>query len=152
MLEAWRIVKERHAATAFSGEGAAKVGGRWNSRGVPVVYASGTQSLAALEILVHLNPPMRFKYVAFRLAFDQVSVEQIALKNLPADWQIEPPSPSTKALGDAWVRQARSAVLALPSVIISGEPNYLLNPAHPDFKTIAISKPERFAFDPRLLT
>jgi len=55
-------------------------------------------------------------------------------------------------IGDAWVREARSAVLALPSVIISGEPNYLLNPAHPDFKMISICKPEMFAFDPRLLT
>jgi len=68
MPEAWRIVKAKHAATAFSGEGAAKTGGRWNSRGVPVVYASSTKSLAALETLVHLNPPMPFKYVVFRLS------------------------------------------------------------------------------------
>jgi RES domain-containing protein len=152
MPEAWRIVKAKHAATAFSGDGAAKTGGRWNSRGVPVVYASSTKSLAALETLVHLNPPVPFKYVAFRLQFDAALVENIPLNRLPADWRVEPPPPSTKAIGDAWVREVKSAVLTLPSVIVPGELNYLLNPAHPAFKRISIGKPERFAFDPRLLT
>lgn len=151
MLEAWRIVKEKHAADAFSGGGAAKTGGRWNSRGVAVVYTSSNKALAALESLVHLNPPVLFKYVAFRLTFPDSLLEEIPLKKLPADWQAEPPPPSTKAIGDLWVREARSAVLALPSVIIPGEINYLLNPAHRAFKRITISKPEGFAFDPRLL-
>jgi RES domain-containing protein len=75
-----------------------------------------------------------------------------AAEILPPDWQSEPPPPSTKALGDAWVQELRSAVLQLPSVIIPGESNYLLNPAHPDFKRISIANPEPFAFDPRLLT
>ena len=35
---AWRLVRQRHAATAFSGEGARIFEGRWNSAGVPVVY------------------------------------------------------------------------------------------------------------------
>jgi RES domain-containing protein len=151
MPEAWRIVKAKHVAKAFSGEGAAKTGGRWNSRGVPVVYTSSTKSLAALESLVHLNPPVLFKYVAIRIQFDDTLIKKVPLNSLPADWQVEPPPPSSKAVGDAWVRHARSALLALPSVIISGELNYLLNPAHPDFKKIVIGKPERFAFDPRLL-
>ena len=151
MPEAWRIVKAKHAATAFSGDGAAKTGGRWNSRGVPVVYASSTKSLAALETLVHLNPPVPFNYVAFRLQFDDTLIENIPLNRLPADWRVEPPPPSTKAIGDAWLREVRSAVLAMPSVIVPGELNYLLNPAHPAFKKISIGKPERFVFDPRLL-
>jgi RES domain-containing protein len=152
MPEAWRIVKPKHAATAFSGDGAAKTGGRWNSRGMPVVYASSTKSLAALETLVHLNPPVPFKYVAFRLQFDAALVENIPLNGLPADWRVQPPPPSTKAIGDAWLREVRSAVLALPSVVVPGELNYLLNPAHPAFKKISIGKPEGFTFDPRLLT
>jgi RES domain-containing protein len=151
MPEAWRIVKAKHAATAFSGNGAAKTGGRWNSRGVPVVYASSTKSLAALETLVHLNPPVPFNYVAFRLQFDDTLIENVPLNRLPADWRVEPPPPSTKAIGDAWLWEVRSAVLALPSVIVPGELNYLLNPAHPAFKRISIGKPERFVFDPRLL-
>jgi RES domain-containing protein len=152
MPEAWRIVKAKHAAGAFSGKGAADHGGRWNSRGAPVVYTSGAKSLAALESLVHLNPPVHFKYVAIRAKFDEALVEIFPVKALPPDWRSEPPPPSTKAIGDAWTRSARSAMLALPSVIISGEPNYLLNPAHPDFKKISVGKPEPFAFDPRLLS
>ena len=152
MGEAWRIVKAKRAATAFTGEGAAKSGGRWNSRGVPVVYTSCSKALAALEHLVHLNPPVLFKYVAIRIQFDDALIETFPAKALPLDWQTEPPPPSTKAIGDAWVRSVRSAVLTLPSVIIPGELNHLLNPAHPDFKKISIGKPEPFAFDPRLLT
>ncbi len=151
MPEAWRIVKAKHAAAAFSGEGAARNGGRWNSRGIAVVYTSGTKSLAALENLVHLNPPIRFKYAAMRLEFDRTLLERVPLKNLPADWRAEPSPLSAKRIGDVWVREGRSAVLELPSVIISGEPNYLLNPAHPDFRRIIIGKPEKFTFDPRLL-
>jgi len=151
MPEAWRIVKQKHAATAFSGEGAAKTGGRWNSRGVAVVYTSSTKSLAALESLVHLIPLVRFRYVAIRVGFNDALVEIVPSKALPSDWSVEPPSPSSQRLGDAWVRAARSAVLALPSVIVSGELNFLLNPAHPDFKKIALGKPESFTFDPQLL-
>src|SRR5258706_14110097 len=112
MSGAWRIVKEKHAAKAFSGEGAAKTGGRWNSRGVLVVYTSSTKSLAALENLVHLNPPVLFKYVAIRVKFEDALVEIVQAKALPRDWQAEPPPPPTKAIGDAWARAARSAVLA----------------------------------------
>ena len=74
----------------------------------------------------------------------QVAEELCISSNLLYNWR-------HKAVGDDWVWAVRSAVLALPSVLISGEPNYLLNPAHPDFKKISIGKPEPFAFDPRLL-
>ena len=143
------MVKEKPAATAFRGEGAWLYGGRWNSAGTSVVYTSGSQALAALESLVHLNPPVIFKYLAIPIEFDDPLVEKVAA--LPADWTEEPPPPATKAIGDLWVKEARSAVLELPSVIILGEPNYLLNPAHPDFQKIIIGKPQPFSFDPRLL-
>jgi RES domain-containing protein len=152
MPEAWRIVKEKHAGTAFTGEGAAKTGGRWNSRGVAVVYTSGTKALAALENLVHLNPPVLFSYGAIRIEFEEKFVARVTLADLPPDWRVEPPPVSTKRFGDAWVRAGTSAILALPSVIISGELNFLLNPAHADFNRIVRGTPEAFAFDPRLLT
>jgi RES domain-containing protein len=148
-LRAWRIVKAKHAATAFSGEGARLYGGRWNSPGVSLVYTSGTKALAALESLVHLNPPVIFKYVAIPIEFDAALVEKV--NALPADWNDTPAPPSTRAIGDLWAKQARSAVLELPSVIIPGESNFLLNPTHPDFKKVVIGKHEPFSFDPRLL-
>ncbi|MEN9284436.1 MAG: hypothetical protein RLZZ179_1929 [Verrucomicrobiota bacterium] len=150
MVEAWRIVKEKHAATAFDGKGAWLYGGRWNSPGTSVVYASGSQALAVLESLVHLNPPVIFRYVAFRMEFPASMVETMPTDALPQGWTEEPPPPSTKDVGDRWVREARSAVLRLPSVIIQPEPNYLLNPNHPGFRNIRIGKPVPFAFDPRL--
>lgn len=151
MRRAYRIVRERFAANAFTGEGAAIFGGRWNSCGTPMVYTSGSASLAALETLVHLNPAMPFAYLLFTIEFDERLIETLSLASLPADWRDEPPPPSTKRLGDAWVKSARSAILELPSVIIPGEMNYLLNTSHPDFKSITIGKPESFSFDNRLL-
>lgn len=151
MKRAWRIVKKAHAATALSGEGARLYGGRWNSPGTPVVYTSGSLALAALENLVHLNPPVRLEYVAIPLDFDEAWVRTVTPVNLPADWTGEPPPPSTQALGDQWIRTASSAVLELPSAIVRIEPNYLFNPAHPDFRKVRIGKAMPFAFDPRLL-
>lgn len=150
-LAVWRIVKAKYADTAFSGEGAARAGGRWNSRGEWVVYTSGTLSLAALELLVHLNPPVHFEWVALRAVFDEGFVENLDDALLPANWQRFPGPDATRALGDRWLREARSAVLAVPSVIVPGEHNYLLNPSHRDFRKIVVSAPEPFAFDSRLL-
>jgi RES domain-containing protein len=152
MPSAWRIVKEKHSATAFSGEGANKAGGRWNSRGVAVVYTSESESLAALETLVHIGTGSRIRYKIIRLDFDDAMVESLVLSALPSNWQSEPPGPATKQLGDAWAKEARSAILAVPSAIIPSALNYILNPTHPDFSKIVISKPKDFAFDPRLLT
>ncbi len=152
MADAWRIVKRKHAASAFSGHGAAKYGGRWNSRGVLMIYTSGSESLAVLETLVHLNPPMAFRYVKFDIKFNTASVRTLATASLPANWRQEPPSASTQSLGDVWVKSAATAILAVPSIIVPGETNYLLNPAHPDFSKIKIGKSEEFVFDPRLLS
>ena len=151
MPTAWRIVKQKYAATAFTGEGASRSGGRWNSRGTWVVYASGSKSLAALETLVHLNPPVLFSYVSFRLDFPESLIETFPLEQLPADWTGHPPPPAVQLVGDAWVRSGSSPILALPSVIIPGETNFLLNPRHPAFPRIRIGPPEPFAFDQRLL-
>lgn len=144
-------MKERHSANAFDGEGARLHGGRWNSRGNRMVYASATLSLAALESLVHLAPPISFRFVAFRLEFDEALVEGVPLSLLPPDWTEEPPSRSTQDLGDRWVRESRSVILEVPSVLIPGESNYLINPGHPEFRSVAIGPAEAFAFNPRLL-
>ena len=55
MISAWRIVKRKRARAAVTGEGARLYGGRWNSAGASIVYTAGSQSLAALEIVVHLD-------------------------------------------------------------------------------------------------
>lgn len=150
-MEAWRLVREKYAATAFSGEGAAEFGGRWNLPGTRVAYASHSESLATLELLVHINPVRFFKYKSFRIEFDESLVETLPPEEWPPDWSVEPPSLLTQMLGSRWVAESRSAILAVPSTIISREKNYAINPLHPDFSRIRIARPEDFAIDSRLL-
>ena len=152
MATGWRIVPVGRAADAFVGEGAKRFGGRWNSPGRAVVYASQHKSLAALEQLVHHNPRTPDRFKAFQIYFPDSLIESVSLHSLPPDWRQSPPPPAAQQVGDAWARELRSAVLAVPSIIIPEELNFLLNPAHPDFKRISVGKPEDFTFDPRLLT
>ena len=152
MASAWRIVRARRAATAFTGEGAWLYGGRWSSPGVRVVYVSEHQSTAALEILVHSLPAgTGEKYKAFQLEWPDSLTEQFAARDLPARWRASPPTPATMRIGDRWAREQRSAVLALPSAITPADTNFLLNPEHPAFPKIRIAAPVDFEFDPRLL-
>ncbi len=152
MRSAWRIVLESEAATAFSGEGAWRYGGRWNSRNVRVIYASEHQSTAALEVFVHnkpFNPNERYK--AFRLEWPDSLTEGFPAEKLPANWRVDPPPIETREIGDRWVQERRSAVLALPSVISPDDTNFVLNPEHRDFKRIRIHPPIDYDFDPRML-
>lgn len=148
----WRLVSESHAVDAFRGEGASRVGGRFNSRGTPVVYAADSLSLAILEVLVHLPSYRAFgKRVAFRLTLPENLIELLDAGKLPPDWRISPPPRSTQHLGDEWVREGRSAVLHVPSVVAPHSYNVLLNPEHPDFSVIEIGEPEAVTLDPRLI-
>ena len=152
MGSAWRIVLESEAAAAFSGEGAWRYGGRCNSRNVRVVYASEHQSTAALEVFVHNKPFLPDeKFKAFRVEWPDSLTEIFPAKNLPANWRVHPPPMETKEIGDRWVKEQRSAVLALPSAISPADTNFLFNPEHRDFKRIRIASPIDFGFDPRLL-
>lgn len=150
MASAWRLTKTRHVDTAWTGEGARRAGGRWNSPGVSVIYASEALSLALVEVLVHLPPDLLPSYSALPLEYDATLAETLAPADLPADWRLSPPPASTQALGDAWVREGRSAILRVPSVVVPHEPNLLLNPAHPAFHHVKRGAPERFPFDSRL--
>ncbi|HUS34250.1 MAG TPA: RES family NAD+ phosphorylase, partial [Verrucomicrobiae bacterium] len=90
------------------------------------------------------------RYKLFTFHFDDRLLQTFPPRNLPKNWQHEPPPPSLQRLGDDWIKSATSAILAVPSVIIPGEHNYLLNPHHPDFRKIRIDPPTDFTFDPRL--
>ena len=147
----WRIVKEKHAKSAFSGEGARIFEGRWNSAGVRMVYCSEHLSLAALEILVHTQPvTMRDKFRVFRVSWDGKMMITIDLKELPKGWNAQPPSSSSKNIGDEWVRSGHAVVLAVPSVIVPSERTFLLNPKHRDFSKIKIKDTGSFYLDSRL--
>jgi RES domain-containing protein len=147
----WRIVRRRFASEAATGEGARLFGGRWNSRGVRVVYASTSLALAAIETFVHIEPSL--------LPDDLVSIEgeipqgikigKAELKALPSNWhptEID----SLHRFGEHWIRNAETAALLVPSAAIRGEWNVLLNPVHPEFGRIKFRKPQPFQFDARM--
>jgi RES domain-containing protein len=147
----WRVVKDKHARTAFLGEGARAYGGRWNSPGVTVVYCSEHLSLATLETLVHVMPvTLRDKFRAYRIRFDERLISEVPVKKLPKGWDTHPPTAASQHVGDEWVEAGRSAVLALPTVLVPLERTFLLNPKHPDFGKIEIKDMETFFLDPRL--
>lgn len=151
-LSAWRIVKRKLSGDAFSGEGARLYGGRWNSPGVRMVYTAESRSLAALEVLVHLeSPDLLSNYVLFEVSFDVSLVTTTEESKLPADWQAEPPPRALLEIGDAWATARASAVLRVPSAIIADEGLFLLNPLHEDFEKLKIGAPLPFRIDPRLL-
>jgi len=152
VLRAWRVVKRRYRRQAFDGEGARRLGGRWNSPGTPVVYCSESLALATLEILVHLGDSTVFaSYVAFPVDIPEALIENIGLKRLPSGWKKFPAPLALQRTGDEWVKQARSAVLRVPSALVPMEFNLLLNPAHPDWRKIRIGRARAFRLDNRLV-
>lgn len=152
MITTWRIVKAKRAANAFDGEGARLFGGRWNSPGLTAAYTAGSAALATLEVLVHLEKSTVLPaYVLIACSFDQSLVTSVDVETLPANWRSYPPPPELQMLGDQWLKERRSAVLKVPSTVIEGESNYLLNPHHPQFGSIRIGSPQLYQFDLRLL-
>lgn len=146
----WRISAKQYRK--FDGLGARAAGGRWNSPGYSVVYTSATVSLAALELLVHLRRDRTVKDLILISAEipNDIEINRVDLSNLPPDWRESPPPVGLQKIGDEWVINGLSAVLAVPSAVIPQEDNYLLNPAHSDFKRIRISRPVTFSLDPRM--
>jgi RES domain-containing protein len=155
LIEAWRIAKTTDRRKAFSGEGSRLYGGRWNSKDIAIVYAAATRSLALLEILVHLRNTQQtvhpIPYMLSPASFDERLLEDLPSSSLPANWDLEPPTDSTKFIGDSWVSTASSPVLSVPSVIGPEERNYILNPGHNLFTQIQFGSPVPCKFDPRLL-
>jgi len=150
MLTVWRLVTARLATSAFSGEGARLYGGRWNRKGVRMVYTAGSQSLAMLEMLVQ-DEPLRARYTMIQATLPKnLKIERITPEQLPADWRSLAAREQLQAIGTEWARRGSSAVLAVPSAVISAETNYLLNPLHPSFAKIETGEALDFITDFRL--
>ena len=151
-VTAWRIVKAAYAVNAFSGDGARITGGRWSSPGRRAVYTAESIALAALELLVHLqSSEVLGQYVVIPCRFRRVQVTAVDTVTLPADWRTTPAPPALRAIGDQWLDSGATAVLSVPSAVVEGERNYILNPMHRDFASISIDQARTFTFDARLL-
>ncbi|MBI3509683.1 MAG: RES family NAD+ phosphorylase [Bacteroidetes bacterium] len=136
----------------LSGTGAEKTGGRWNSRGVKMVYTSESRSLCTAELAVHLPlgiVPADYEIVTIKIPL-QIKIKVLSEKDLPEDWRKFPHSLSTQLIGNKFIRENKYAVFKVPSAVVPGDFNFLLNPYHRKFSPIRIMKREKFEFDQRL--
>jgi RES domain-containing protein len=141
LTSAWRICRSNQID--LKSDEACRSSGRWASDGRPLVYLSDSPALALLEIRVHLDVPhdrlpKDFALVAVGIPQD-LAVER--LHRMPVD---------TKAFGDNWLDEQRTALLRVPSVVVPVSANVLLNPRHPDAQRVTVTEVRPFYFDPRL--
>ena len=150
-MNVFRLCRARYSA--LDGEGARRYGGRWNSTGRPLVYASSTLSLAALEYLVHLDAadaPGDLVAVTIEIP-DVITVDRVQVGDLPKGWNEYVDVNACRQIGDAWLAASVTPVLAVPAAPVPSEWNYLINPSHPRVTGIRIVHEYPFHFDPRLL-
>jgi RES domain-containing protein len=135
----------------LSGTGAALYGGRWNSKGVYVLYTAASPSLALLETVVHLTKPAAGSFCMLCLELPERSVEVKKAPELPTNWNLNPPPDDLKKIGDLFISSCASLAVQLPSLIMAEENNILLNPAHTDFAKVKIVYVKPLPLDERLL-
>jgi RES domain-containing protein len=148
----YRVLRKKYARTPFDGEGAYRYGGRWSSPGVRLSYTSEHESLALLEYFVHLDkddPPVDLVLAVADIP-DDLSREQVELKDLPSNWRAPAAAPELAQIGDEFVDRQKRCLLLVPSVLASNERNCLINPAHPEFNRITILENQPVAYDPRM--
>ncbi|HEY1903931.1 MAG TPA: RES family NAD+ phosphorylase [Terracidiphilus sp.] len=150
-MKIWRICRAPYAAEAFSGEGARRFGGRWNSRGVPMVYCSSSLALAAIELFVHLEPnlqPSDLVSIAAELPAGEPA-QRLEQATLPPQWWSDDFEP-LRERGDRWIREKSSLAMFVPSAPLHAEWNVLLNPLHPDARKLKVEPAAPFIFDARM--
>ena len=130
--------------------GAATFGGRWNSKGIHVIYTAATPSLALMESVVHIfNIPVDDYCMAF-IEIPEDKIAEIKLADLPANWFINPARDTLKSIGDRFIKNNIFLALKLPSAIMTEDFNFLLNPNHADFKKVKIISTRTIPIDERL--
>ena len=151
MPSLWRLYRTRHGL-GLDGIGGMFADGRWHTRGERVVYFGGSAAIVVLERLAHTDPDLlpndlRLARFEFTEAVSQTKIEELA--TLPANWKQN--EDATRRIGGQWRQQGSSCLLAVPSVILPEELNFVLNPEHPDATRLRLVRERRFTFDPRLI-
>jgi RES domain-containing protein len=152
----WRIATDTptYLADDLTGTGAKLTGGRWNRKGLPLIYTSATRALACLETIVHLNAgglPLNRYLVAIDIPDPTwAKARHETAVTLAVGWDAEPAGKISIDLGTNWLQAATTAILVVPSVIVPEECNVLINPAHPDSGDITATKVRKWTYDPRL--
>ncbi|MDZ7719222.1 MAG: RES family NAD+ phosphorylase [Balneolaceae bacterium] len=151
-MDLYRIARERYIED-LSGEGSRIYGGRWNFKGTPVLYTSQSESLAALETLVHAPVsaiPDDLNLLILSVP-DNLKPEIIQREELPGDWRNYPAPNKLAEIGAKWINSTMSVMLKVPSVLVQTESNILINPLHSDMEKIEVKEIRPFCFDTRLL-
>jgi RES domain-containing protein len=151
-MHVFRVSKKQHCGD-LSGEGARLLGGRWNRQGTGVVYTSENRALATVEYLVHLplsSLPVETCIAEIEIP-DDVDYEQLNVADLPSDWARYPAPHRLKEIGEHWIQRNATLLLRVPSAVVLGEWNVLINPNHPLFTTIRVAGIAAFEIDERLL-
>lgn len=147
----YRLTRSKYVDTAFSGEGARRVGGRWSPTGYAAVYTASSISLAVLETLVHTDRSVmpRQHTIAVEVP-DSLPITIVNIENLPDNWRDSPAPIVLQRFGKSWIEAAATAILQVPSAIVPQEAIYLLNPLHEAFKELVIGDAKLFEIDERL--
>jgi RES domain-containing protein len=136
----------------LSGKGAELSGGRWNNKGTPMVYTSDSRALCTAEIAV--RTPLGITpvdYCILTIEFpDNASIKNVDIHTLPEGWRLYPPPAATRMIGDKFILEGRHLIMKVPSAVVPGDYNYLINPRHKDFGKVKIVNAESFVFDERL--
>ena len=146
----FRLSKAKYARD-LSGKGAEKAGGRWNSKGTPMVYTSASRALCTAEIAVHT--PLGIlpnDYHLITLQIPDHSIWVFPDTDLPDDWKLFPHPDTTQKMGDLFIRSQAYLTMRVPSVVVQGDYNFLVNPDHSDFDQVKVLEIEPFSFDKRL--
>jgi RES domain-containing protein len=146
----YRLSKEKYSSD-LSGKGAELFGARWNSKGTPMLYTSQSQALAFAEVAIHLPMgivPKNYFLISINIP-DNSSILRMDIKDLPADWRSNPHSNSTQNIGDQFVNELKYLILQVPSAVVPGDFNFLINPNHPQIQEVLIAQIEVFEFDSR---
>ena len=155
MIDAWRLAAPEHAGTVedmLPGVGALRFGGRWNSPGRRAVYVGGSLALASMELLVHLRVADVLRtYRRLLVRIPERLILVVDERGLPRGWATPGLHPVTQEIGDRWLDSRESAVLRVPSAVVAGEANYVLNPLHPDFAEIGTGAIKDFRFNSRVV-
>ena len=150
-MKVYRIAKLKYSNN-LSGRGAEKYGGRWNEVGTPVLYTSRQASLSLLEVLVHLPKayvPHDFQLVTIECPGK--SIRRIRIDDLGKNWSSAANTLYIKNLGKQWIQENKSLCLEVPSAILPGKRNIIINPMHPLYNQVKILSIDPLPLDKRLI-
>lgn len=151
-MVAWRLDQAAFAPAWDSGEGAYRVGGRWNRRGVRAVYCAIDPATAILEVAVHkgFRTLDTVPHILTAVTITDIAgVHVVHPDDVPNPNWLRPgiPSAGQQEFGDALL--ARHKFVLIPSAVSAHSWN-LLFVATAASGAYARRHQERFALDPRL--